>query len=408
MSLLTLNQELMSGIPAPVSGKATINLDTDGRIKAIFPDGHIEILSPSGLRDRNYLVNPEFQFAQRQVPGTLTTYSSTTARVYSADRWAHVNSVASLQFQNVDTQGSPQANLKARFYGVLKQITNPGKFVLIQTLEGTDSDILAGRTVRFQFKARYGVNPMTIHFGLLYLTSAGTIDVLPTTIASAFGVAGTNPTWGTNLSLIAPTSCEATGTLNAATSECSAVLSAAFQRFSATFVLPAGTAMKNLIVAIWSDALPVANDTFHISEAGLFDGSEIRDYYPRHIADELALCQRYYEKSFLLATAPAQSVAAGCVKAPVGIAGATALAFVTAVKFLVRMRVAASAAVTGITLYNPGAANAMPRDIVTPVDMSSPVTTDNTDTGFNLTATGGAGGIIGDVGAFHWTCDVDI
>ena len=51
MSILTLNQEAEAGIPWPVSGKATINLDTDGRIKALYPDGHIEILSPTGPRD---------------------------------------------------------------------------------------------------------------------------------------------------------------------------------------------------------------------------------------------------------------------------------------------------------------------------------------------------------------------
>ena len=91
-----------------------------------------------------------------------------------------------------------------------------------------------------------------------------------------------------------------------------------------------------------------------------------------------------------------------------GIAGATALAFFCAVKFLVRMRVAASAAVTGITIYNPSSASAQPQDLTTPVIMSAAATTDNTDTGFNLTATGGTGGIIGDQGAFHWTCDADI
>jgi hypothetical protein len=221
-------------------------------------------------------------------------------------------------------------------------------------------------------------------------------------------VAGTNPTWGTNLALIAPVLCESTGTLNAATSECSAVLSGAFQRFSATFVLPAN--VKNLIPVIWSDALPVSNDEFHISEAGLFDGTEIRDYYPRKPADELLLCQRYYWKTFGLAVAPAQNAGAttGCITGPVGVAGATALAWAVHVPFPVRMRVAPSAAVTGVTLYSPASAAAQSYNITQTVVQSSTVTTDNTDRGVNITATGGTGGTVGQIAGVHMTVDVDI
>ena len=86
MGQILLSQEVPS---APPAGKIAIYVDpADGNLKALSPDGSVDLLSPSGLRERNYLINPEFQFAQRQVPGTLTTYSSTTARVYAADRWA--------------------------------------------------------------------------------------------------------------------------------------------------------------------------------------------------------------------------------------------------------------------------------------------------------------------------------
>ena len=69
--------------------------------------------------------------------------------------------------------------------GNFKQITNPGKFVLMQWLDGTDSTELAGITVRFQFKARYLTNPATLRLGMLYLNASGTVYTPPSTIASA-------------------------------------------------------------------------------------------------------------------------------------------------------------------------------------------------------------------------------
>jgi hypothetical protein len=266
MGQLVLSQETPQ---APVSGKTVIYADPadSGRVKAIQSDGSIQQLSASGFRDRNFLMNPEFAIAQRQVPNTLTTYSSTTARVYAADRWAMVNSVASLQFQNVDNNGAPVAGVQARFMGNFKQITGAGKFVLMQWLDGTDSTELAGRTVRFQFKARQTVNPATLRLGMLYLNASGTVDTPPATIASAFGLTGVDPTWGTNLNVINPVTCESSGIINntRGSSGVDCVLTAAFQRFSATFVIPAGANIKNLVPVIWTSTIPAINDIIQMT-----------------------------------------------------------------------------------------------------------------------------------------------
>jgi hypothetical protein len=416
MSQLILNQEAMPA--APVAGKAVVNIDSadSGRVKAVYPDGHLDILSPIGYRDRNMLLNGEFQYAQRQAPGTLTSYATGNARVYGFDRWAMGIQTSSLQCQVQDNAGTPISSLNARFNGAFKQITAAGKFAIMQVLEGFDSVPLQGRTVRFQFKAWTISSPTTpvyIRFGLLYLTAAGTVDVLPTTLFSAWGANGTDPTPGTNLAFISPVLVDPLGNCTIQNNGQPGVISAAAlttvpQRFSATFQIP--STVLNVIPVIWTNNQFGVNDILYVSEAGLYAGSEVRDWYPRDRSTEFDLLERYYWKSFALATAPAQNVGAatGALTGPVTVAGATALAWRLSVRFPRRLRVAPSAAVTGITTYSPNAATAQPADLTVPVAMTAVSTSDNTEDGVNVTATGGAGGAVGDAGAVHMTVDVDI
>jgi len=94
--------------------------------------------------------------------------------------------------------------------------------------------------------------------------------------------------------------------------------------------------------------------TFYITGVQLERGSTASSFEYRSYGAELALCQRYYFKTFPQATAPAQntSVYAGAISYVAVLAGANymgAPAF-----FPVVMR----ATPTTITFYNPGAANA--------------------------------------------------
>jgi hypothetical protein len=416
MGQLVISQE--SGITAPVAGKTAIYADPadSGRVKAIQPDGSIQQLSASGLRDRNFLMNPEFAIAQRQVPTTLTTYSSTTARVYAADRWAMVNSVASLQFHNVDNIAAPIAGVRARFIGEFKQITNPGKHVIMQWLDGTDSTELAGQIVRFQFKARNGAaGAATLRLGMLYLAAAGTVDTPPATIASAFGVTGVDPTWGTNLAVVSPIACEASGVIaNHGSAAVDCVLTAAFQRFSATFLVPPGANIKNLVPVIWTSTIPATNDLYQITECGLYVGTDIRDFYPRSFGDELLACQRFYSKSFPLAIAPAASVTVanggyGATSIINRTGSGTAAAVQIPIQFPVRM-----AKVPTLTFFTPVAAGAVAYRFTggTPAAQGTTAINTNatTDLGSSVTVTeeATANAAIGDLVGVHWTADADI
>ncbi len=105
-----------------------------------------------------------------------------------------------------------------------------------------------------------------------------------------------------------------------------------------------------------------AND-FHLSRIQLEIGSIATEFERRPFSTELALCQRYYQKSFLQGTAPAQSAGDdGTVlyRVQVDGTGGEGCVFIT---FPVSMRAA-----PGITFYNPGAANSLWRNIGDPGD----------------------------------------
>lgn len=391
----------MSKPSTPNANKLELYFDSsDLRFKAIDYTGQVHVLTQQETFE-NMLFNGGFWFAQRQAPGTLTTYSNTSGRSYGADRWGMTNENASMQYQRIDTSGAPETGLLARYYGKFKKITSAGKMIVSQVVEGSDIMALRGRTVRVQAKMKYSVaSSMAVRLGLLYLTSAGTIDSIPATFVSAFGAAGTDPTWGTNLTALAPVLVDG-GTINGLGMDC--VLTSSWVRYSATFAVPSNC--KNLIAVIWTNGQPAANDELNISEAGLYDGEEIMDWSPRPLGQCLAMCQRFYSKTFNVDTAPAQNtgVNTGEFKFIAGTAGAGAERSQTFF-FPVPMRVAP----TTLTAYNPAAANAQVRDETAAGDCTAQAFAGTTERGTAVTATGNAGTVVGGLLGVHITADAEL
>lgn len=402
MSRLILNNTLVTP-STPASGKIALYADgNDKRLHIIDDAGIISAVSQSPVK-RNLLINGGFAFAQRQVPTTLTTYSNTTGRAYSADRWGGTNENASFQFQDVDAIAAPETNLVSRFYGRFKKITSPGKMVISQVIEGQEVASLRGRVVRLQCKMRYTVAAsMVVRLGLFQLTSAGTVDTMPATFISAFGAAATDPTFGTNLSAITPITTENGASENQGKVGVTCTLTAAWVRYSASFLVP--TDCKNLIAVVWTRDLPAANDELNITEAGLYDGPEITDWTPVLHTHELTACRRYYQKTFPSLTAPAQSAGvAGNLRGGVAIAGAVATSSVLQWRFPIQMRAAPT-----ITFFNPSAANAFLRNIARSTDASATTAASTTLDGTDINATGLAAWTVGDQIGVHMTADAEL
>jgi hypothetical protein len=160
---------------------------------------------------------------------------------------------------------------------------------------------------------------------------------------------------------------------------------------------------KNVIVMIWTDGQPAANDELNIGEAQLTEGVEIVDWISNPQVTELDRCSRFYAKSFALATAPAQN--AGLTGAWRGNAAqAGAVAFVHGfIPFPVPLRAAPA-----VTFFNPSAANAFLRQTVTPSDATATSATQITERGTEVTATGLAAWAKGDGLAIHYTADAEL
>lgn len=117
---------------------------------------------------------------------------------------------------------------------------------------------------------------------------------------------------------------------------------------------------------------------------------------------DLARCRRYYQKSFLYTTTPAQNTGSG--DAEQSIAGK---AGTTTQLIEVRLHPELRAAPT-VTLYNPSAANGQIRDLTAGVDCSATAVSNGNAKALTLTATGNASTAVGNILSIHWIADAEL
>ena len=353
----------------------------------------------------NLILNGGFDLAQRQAFGTPTTYSQTAARAYTADRWGITNENASVQYARVDASATPETGLLAPFYGQYTKITNAGKICISQPIEGNLCVHLKSQTARVQVKMKAST-ATTMRIALLQLTAAGTIDTIPGyasgapsgTFISAFGVDGTDPTFGTNLSKITPVTAD-NATIASDALTCS--VTTAWQRFGGTFTLPSD--FKNLILVIYSNADIGIAATVSLTEAGLYHGKAFRPWATLDQASLAFKAFRYYSKSFGLATAPAQNVGlSSAVWGTVSVAGIAADQPII-VRYLTILR----SGTPTFTFYNPSAANAFARNTTRGTDATATASANANGAGFDANFTGIAAWTVGDIVRVHYTADAE-
>jgi hypothetical protein len=128
---------------------------------------------------------------------------------------------------------------------------------------------------------------------------SGTADTVTSDIISAWGVEGTNPT------LIANATYEnSPANLNVTTS---------FATYSVTANVDTAST-SNIILFIWSDVTTTSLGEFlYITNIQLEKGSTATSFDYRPIGTELALCQRYFERSYNIGTATGAALVPGIV-----------------------------------------------------------------------------------------------
>lgn len=236
----------------------------------------------------NYLINGGWDFAQRQAPATLTNVAPIDS--YTADRWKAAWQTNNLQYARVDTSTAPETGVYSRYYGQYKQITGAGKFAPYQIVESFNSSPLNYQQVTFQVKMKAS-SAKTIRLGILAWT--GATDTITNSIVSSWNSNSVDPTWVTNLAIVgSAVSCSVTTT---------------WQVFSVTVNIPGG--VDNVIPIFWTDSQFSANDILDVAECGLYMAAgKVLPWQPRPYQQELALCHRYYEKSFDVDQAPIQAL----------------------------------------------------------------------------------------------------
>jgi hypothetical protein len=269
--------------------------------------------------------------------------------------------------------------------------------------------------MRFQAKMRYGTSNSgtTVRMILLQSNSSATVDSIcggaygsgVFVTGGAFGIAGTDPTWGSNLSEITPTTCECnygTAGVSIVGSGITCTLTNVFQRFSGTFVIPSGCV--NLICVLVINDVPTANDDLQYSEVGLYPGQEIRDWVDQPFATELVRCMRTFQKTFTYATVPASSTTA--YNTPMnGIAGkAGATTNYVTWEFPVAMRLLPAI----ITYYNPNTTGAYAYDITGGYSATATSTTYSSEKVIIASLTGNASSTVGNLNLLHCTADAEI
>ncbi len=411
MSRLTLTRTATPSTPA--ADKVNVYVDTaDRKLKTIDDNGVINVLVNDGLQDRNIITNGGFSVQQRTAVAStaIAGLSATTRAGQVADRWAVNSSVASnLNWAQIDTGGAPELGLTCRFYGSIISASAGKKVLLSQVIINSEMAHLRGQKVRVSVKTaqKVGAEAQTLKLGLLQLTSAGTVDTMPSPFLSAFStVTGTDPAWGTNLSPIAPDASPTPENGTVVGNFVNFTSTLAWKRVSGVFTVP--TNARNLVVVLFADATGGATDNLSIAEFQLTQGLEIVEYREPPIAETLLRCQRFFCKSFPLSVVPTGGVAVATggngEVGVIGRAAATALAAVIQIRFPVRMQRTPT-----ITLFAPVAAGSAPYRIngTTPAIQTSPATTGLLDMGAVVTATGDANGAIGDMVGVHYAAEAE-
>lgn len=332
-------------------------------------------LITSSRRPKNFLYNGGFGLWQRgtTVNGTVASY------FVSSDRWGFFSgnvsnyTISRLAHSNTNLaidQGRNGCSVQRNAGN-----TSVGGYQFNQTLERRDSQLLAGKTITLSFSARKGAN----------YSAAGSI--LQAYIVYTLGNPDTNIING----WVAPV---AAGTLNA-------VLTTTNQRFSVTGTIPAnavGVAVNFIFVPVGTAG---AADLFVLEDVMLEENSAATEFETqgKTFAEELFLCQRYYEKSYALNEQPGFNPQLAGAHWWNGI-GVSNRPF-TEVYFKVSKRTAPVVAV-----YNPqnGIGNSI-RDSDTPADMGANVGRQGIN-GFsvNPAATPGSNAVLG----VHWTAEAEL
>lgn len=290
--------------------------------------------------DRNRLVNGAMRINQR-------LSASNADDTYAHDRWyilTQTGAVAVTTHTLIDA-GWPYS------MRITQSQASAQRFGLAQIIESVNCYDLRGQSVSLSARVAISV-PTTLRFAILEWT--GSADAVTSDVVLDW-TSGTY-TAG-NFFLASNFTVTATGSLAISANTATTV------SLSATL---AGS-LNNIIVVFWTNSAQAQNVVLDIGKIQFENSTVPTAFEARQKAAELALCQRYYWKSFPQDTAPAQAVgSAGAIGLTAPYAGGNGKAIYYDVQLPTDMF-----ATPTLTTYNPVNANAEAYDLSAAADSGS-------------------------------------
>lgn len=352
--------------------------DTTGLLPPVFPAGSAQLNPLANREDK--IINGDFSVWQRGPNFTSGTHIGYTADRWRLDRLGGFASVSRGDQPPGTTFGGSNPQYYARA-GVASQTAPSHIAYLDQTIEGVRS--YAGRTITVLGWARRASG--SGNFASQVVQSFGTGGTFSGFVAAApITVALTDAWQPFALTFAVPS---ITGKSIGTNGNDGLVL---------RFYLSAGSDFNASTNSLGLQDISVDFSSIHIRQ-GTWTAAATADYRPRDPGTELTLCQRFYEKSYNIATAPGTNT---------GLTGSIedffmASAMPARVRFAVSKR-----ASPGITTYDAvGNAGTVTTFIPSQTNGQGPTALDNIgNSGFKvfMTQTGLTRM------AFHWTADAEL
>jgi hypothetical protein len=266
----------------------------------------------TGISFKNKIINGDMRVRQRGSSASLTG----THQYLTMDRWVarQATLTTATGFWSAGTSNLPLGFQACGILGRPSGGSNVGVLEVLYAMETTDSIPLQGQIVTVSFYAKAGVN----------FSSSG--NLLNLSMFSGTGTDQSPGLMGVWTGVTAPIGV-------------SQQLTTSWQRYSFSGTVPSNCTQIGLYFNYTPTGTASGDDSFYITGVQLEASATATEFERRPIGTELALCQRYYDKSYSFGVDPATSTTSGMVAAIQEEAvGATWYSGGDSIKFTTEMR----------------------------------------------------------------------
>lgn len=326
--------------------------------------------------NRNAIINGDMRINQRG----LTSISDDA---FCVDRWNILSDGATITIAQSSVAPSDGKYSLSMVSGTANK-----KFGVAQYIENLNCVGMFGQMVTLSFKAKVSnaTNLANIKAGILSWSS--TVDSLTSDFVSSWGASGTTPTLVSNWTLENTPS-----NLGVTTSWTTYRVQGVIDTVNAA----------NVAVFIWSDGTAnTTSDTLYVTDVQLEIGAIASPFERRTMADELVRCQRYYEKSYALATVPGTNSVAGLVQ----VSGSTDSANNQVINFQFKVAKRTTSYTISVWTYD-GTANNWRYQRNGATGNSVPAVDLFSENGFRLYTNNGAAWVVATIDG-HYACNAEL